>query len=146
VLVEKGRNPVYESLAEKVGRILEMWKDKNRDYESIYIEGARIISEKEKLSKRQKDLRFSEMEYSILLDMEKKIGEDSAIIGDVSELSGKLREHIFENWALQPTAEKKVENEVRRFARRCVKKYGVPVKELDPLYYVLLEDVENYGT
>jgi len=45
VLVERHRNPIYESLVDKVERLLELWKEKTRDYEKIYKEGAKVINE-----------------------------------------------------------------------------------------------------
>jgi type I restriction enzyme R subunit len=145
VLVEKHKNPVYESLAEKVERILKLWKEKTKDFERIYSEGAEIIKKIEKLSHRQKEIGFPDMEYSLLLDLEKKFGENSDLIKDVKELSDKLRSHIFENWSAQQTARKNVEREVRRFVRRYVKRYGLKLDDIDRLYQNLMEKVENYG-
>lgn len=145
VLVEKHKNPVYESLTEKVERILELWKEKTKDFERIYAEGIEVITKIEKLSQRQKELSFSDLEYSLLLNLEKNFGEDSEFVPDVRELSDRLRDHIFENWAVQQTARKTVEREVRRFVRRYVKRHGLKLDELDSLYQNLMENVENYG-
>ncbi|MBU4223061.1 MAG: HsdR family type I site-specific deoxyribonuclease [Euryarchaeota archaeon] len=145
VLVEKHKNPVYESLTEKVERILELWKEKTKDFERIYAEGIEVINKIEKLSQRQKELSFSDMEYSLLLNLEKNFGEENEFVPDVRELSDRLRDHIFENWAVQQTARKTVEREVRRFVRRYVKKHGLKLDELDSLYQNLMENVENYG-
>ncbi|GAI26176.1 unnamed protein product, partial [marine sediment metagenome] len=43
VLVERHKNPIYESLVERVERLLELWKEKTKDYERIYLEGKDII-------------------------------------------------------------------------------------------------------
>ncbi|MCZ7358780.1 MAG: HsdR family type I site-specific deoxyribonuclease [Candidatus Methanoperedens sp.] len=145
VLVEKHKNPVYESLTDKVERILKLWKDKTRDFERIYAEGIEVFKKIEKLSQRQKELGFSDMEYSLLLNLEKNFGEDSEFIQDVRELSDGLRDHIFNNWAVQQTARKNVERGVRRFVRRYVKRHGLKLNELDSLYQNLMENVENYG-
>lgn len=145
VLVEKHKNPVYESLTEKVERILELWKEKTKDFERIYVEGIEVINKIEKLSQRQKELSFSDLEYSLLLNLEKNFGEESEFVLDVRELSDRLRDHIFENWAVQQTARKTVEREVRRFVRRYVKRHGLKLDELDSLYQNLMENVENYG-
>ncbi len=145
VLVEKHKNPVYESLAEKVERILKLWKEKTKDFERIYAEGMEVIKKIEELSQRQKELGFSDMEYSLLLNLEKNFGEDGEFVRDVRELSERLRNHIFNNWAVQQTARKTVEREVRRFVRRYVKRRGLKLDELDKLYQNLMANVENYG-
>lgn len=145
VLVEKHRNPVYESLAEKVERILKLWKEKTKDYERIYNDGADVINKIEQLSQRQKKIGFSDMEYSFLLGLEKEFGEDIELEEDVKELSERLKGHIFENWAAQRTARKIVEREVRRFVRRYIKRYGLKLDEIDSLHQNLMEKVTNYG-
>ncbi len=145
VLVEKHKNPVYESLAEKVERILKLWKEKTKDFERIYNEGVEVVRKIEKLVQRQKEIGFSDMEYSLLLGLEKNFGEDGELIRDVKELSERLRGHIFSNWAVQQTARKNVQREVRRFVRKYVKRYGLKLDDLDKLYQNLMERVENYG-
>jgi len=145
VLVEKHKNPVYESLAEKVERILKLWKEKTKDFERIYNEGAEVIKKIEKLSQRQKEIGFSDMEYSMLLSLEKRFGEDSELIKDIRELSDRLRGQIFNNWTLQLTVRKTIEREIRRFVRRYVKRYGLKLDELDRVYQNLIENVEKYG-
>ncbi len=146
VLVDKHKNPVYESVTEKVERILKLWKEKTKDFERIYAEGMVVIKKIEKLSQRQKELGFSDMEYSLLLNLEKNFGASNEFTRDVRELSDRLREHIFYNWAVQQTARKTVEREVRSFVRRYVKRYGLKLDELNSLYQNLIENVEKYGT
>jgi type I restriction enzyme R subunit len=145
VLVERHRNPIYESLVEKVERILKLWREKTKDFERIYTEGAEVIREIGELSERQKKLGFSNLEYSLLLELEKKFGKEKELIQEVKKLSGMLDELMFNGWVSQPTARKKIERQVRRFVRRYVKKFGMSLQELDELYQRLIENVKNYG-
>ncbi|MBM3710512.1 MAG: HsdR family type I site-specific deoxyribonuclease, partial [Actinobacteria bacterium] len=59
ILVEQVGNPIYESLVQKVERLLELWKEKTKDYERIYTEGVKIIKLVQDVSKRQKSLNLS---------------------------------------------------------------------------------------
>lgn len=145
VLVERHKTPVYEALVDKVERILRLWKEKTKDFERIYREGAEVIREIGKLSERQKELGFSNMEYSLLLTLEKRFGRDENLAGDVRELSKGLKKYMFAGWSAQPTARKKIEKEVRRFGRRYVKKFGMSLEELNVLHHQLIENVKNYG-
>jgi len=145
VLVEKVKNPIYESLTDKVERILKLWKEKTKDYERIYREGIEIIKEKEKLHKRQKEMGFSELEYSLLLALEKRFGKDKDLIKNIEELSKILNISMFTDWTCQPTARKKIERDVRRFVRRYIKRYGVKMEDLDKLYNELIDKVVIYG-
>lgn len=145
VLVDRHKNPIFESLAEKVERLLKLWKDKTRDFERIYREGAEIIGEIAKLSERQRTLGFSDLQYSLLLVLEKKFGSESSLTGDAGELAGILNKSLFPDWESQQTARKAVEREVRMFTRGYVKSRGLKPEEIDRLYAELIESVKNYG-
>jgi type I restriction enzyme R subunit len=141
VLVERHRNPIYESLADKVERILNLWKEKTRDFEKIYKEGLKIIEQINALSDRQKRLGFSRMEYAILLVLEDKFGEKPELIKDVKVLSEKLRPYMFLGWTTQQTAKKNIGREVRAFLMRI--KIGRDDRE--SLYEKIMRGVENHG-
>lgn len=145
VLVERHGNPVYESLVEKVERLLELWKEKTRDYERIYREGVEVISGIRSLTDRQKALRFEDLEYSLLLSLEERLGRKKELPDMVRELAKRLDEHMFPGWLNQATAEKDVEREVRRFARGLKGRFGLSLEEIDDLYKGLIDRVRNYG-
>jgi len=145
VLVEKHKNPIYESLVEKVERILELWKEKTKDFEKVYTEGLAVITDIEKLSQRQKELGFTNLEYSLLLTLEKHVSKGRNLTGEVKELSEILNKQLFQGWDIQPTARKNIERELRRCVRRLVKNHELEVAALDRLYYDLIEQIKNYG-
>jgi type I restriction enzyme R subunit len=145
VLVERHRNPIYESLVEKVERLLEMWREKTKDYERIYREGARIIDDINSLSERQKALGFSDLEYSVLLLLEKKFDRDDRLVKEVKDLSKGLENYMFSGWFNQTTARKDIEREVRRFVRGLKGKYNLSLEEMNDLYEKLIENVKDYG-
>jgi type I restriction enzyme R subunit len=146
VLVDRRKNPVYESLTDMVERLMELWRKKTKDYETIYTEGVEIIGEMARRSERQREIGFSDMEYSLLLTLDEKFGEGENLIGDVRRLSAALSTYMFTGWRLQTTARKQVERAVRRFARGYVKRCGIGHDELNELYGRLIEDVKNYGS
>ena len=145
VLVERHRNPVYESLVEKVERLLELWKEKTKDYEKIYTEGVKAINEIAQLFSRQKSLHFSDLEYALLLEIEKKLKENG-FEKVVKELSKSLEKHMFFGWINQITVKKEVEREIRKFVRGLKGKYNLSLGEMNDLHERLLESVKNYGT
>ena len=146
VLVDKHKNPIYESLVERVERLLEFWKEKTKDYEKIYKEGVLLIDEIISLSERQKSLGMSNIEYSLLLALEEKFGKDEMLINEVRNLLKRLEKYMLPGWFNQPVLEKNVEREVRRFTRMLKGKYNITLKEMDELYKRLIERVKNYGT
>jgi len=145
VLVDRYRNPIYESLIERVERLLEMWREKTKDYEKIYKEGVKAIGEINSLFSRQKSLDFSNLEYSMLLEMEKTFKRDD-FEKVVKELSTRLEKYMFFGWFNQVTIKKEVEREIRRFVRGMKGKYNLSLDEMNELHEKLLESVKNYGT
>ena len=142
ILVEREKNPIYESVVDKVERILKMWKEKNKDFERIYEEGVKIWKEIQELNKRQKEMGLNKLEYSILLSLEEKVGKKKELINDVKELANKLQQYMYPNWVIQQTARKNIGKEIRRFIRR----YGLTKEERDKLYEKLMKGVENYAS
>jgi type I restriction enzyme R subunit len=144
VLVERHRNPIYESLVEKVERLLEIWREKTRDYGKVYAEGVRTIKEINSLLARQRSLSFSDLEYSMLLELEKRLkGND--LVKVVKDLSERLKKHMFFGWSNQITAKKEVEREIRRFVRGMKARYNLSLNEMNDLHGKIIEDVKNYG-
>lgn len=145
VLVDKFKNPVSESLSEKVQRLLYLWKEKTKDYEKIYQEGVKVIKEFMQLSQRQKELKLSKLDYSLLLVLEDKFGEDVGLIEDIRELSISLNELLFTGWISQPTAQKEVEKTVRLFIRRYLKRHSLGIDDLNILFDKLMDRVKAYA-
>jgi type I restriction enzyme R subunit len=146
VLVERHRNPIYESLVERVERLLEMWREKTRDYERIYTEGVKTVTEINQLFARQKSLSFSDLEYSMLLELEKKISQGNDLANVVKDLSKSLEKYMFFGWFNQITVKKEVEREIRKFVRGMKGKHNLSLDEMNGLHEKLLESVKNYGT
>lgn len=145
VLVEKTKSPVMENIADKVSRLMQMWKEKNKDFERMYKEGTAIIEEINQLAKRQKELGFSNLEYSSLLTMEQKFGSDPALVDDIRELSEAIRQKMYPGALSQKTVAKELEAEIRRFLRRYIKRHGITLRDIDELTKKILDAVKNHG-
>jgi type I restriction enzyme R subunit len=145
ILVDKTKNPIYETLTEKVERILKLWKEKTKDFDKIYDEGTKIIEEINQLQSRQKQLDFTDLQYSILLTMEKTLGTDKNLTQDAQELTTQLRPHMFKGWQYQQTTRKTIEREVRKYLRKYIKQYGLVLADLEQLYQKITESVKTYG-
>ncbi|MBI4980195.1 HsdR family type I site-specific deoxyribonuclease [Candidatus Woesearchaeota archaeon] len=145
ILVDKHKNPVSESLTDKVFRLLQLWKEKTKDYEKVYREGIKVIKEFMQLSQRQKELGLNKLEYSLLLVLEDCFSKEEDFTNDIKELSEELKEVTFSGWISQPTAQKNVERTLRKFIRRYVKKYNLSFEDLNKLYIKLIDRVKAYA-
>ena len=145
MLVDKHQTPVYESLFERVEKIIQLWKQKSKDYEAIYRDGAAIIKEMQQLDSARIKLGLSNFEYSMLLKIEKLWGSDPNLLSDIKQLSEDLKKSMFPGWISQVSAKKNIEQDLRKFARRYGKQHGKTVEEIDQLYIQLIESVKNYA-
>ncbi|MCX8014677.1 MAG: hypothetical protein N2748_01535, partial [candidate division WOR-3 bacterium] len=145
VLVDRHRNPIYESLVGKVERLVQLWREKTKDYEEIYQQGIIAINEINRLTQRQRMLGFSDMEYAMVLTLEEKLGMKKEIIEDVKTLSHKVKSLMYPGWIFQVTARKEIEREVRRFVRKYRGRYGIEFSMIDEICQNLIENIKTYG-
>jgi len=145
IIIDKQRNPIYETLTEKVERILKLWKEKTKDFEKIYNEGAQIINEINQLQSRQKQLAFTDLQYSILLTIEQKLGTNKNLTQDTQELTSQLQPQMFKGWQYQQTTRKTIEREVRKYLRKYIKQHQLNLTQLEELYQKIIESVKTYG-
>jgi type I restriction enzyme R subunit len=145
MLVQKQRDPIYESLVDRVERLLKLWRERIKDYERIYTEGVRIVQDLNELTERKRRLNFSNLQYGILLTLEKQLGGNEDLAQDSKELEGSLKPLMFKDWYIQSTARKTVEREVRKRIRKYIKQYGLNLEQYDELYQGIMENVKTHG-
>ena len=146
VLVDKHKSPIYESLVDRVEKMMKLWEQKTKDYELIYSEGVSVVNEMNLLKSKQRSLGLGDVEYAMLLSLEEDLGEDEKLVDKVRELSSQLKESMFSGWAMQTTAKKGIERDVRRFVRGFKTKYNLSLEDIDNLYNKLIDNIMNYGT
>lgn len=145
VLVDRYKNPIYESLVERVERLLKLWKERTKDYERIYTDGVKTIEKIHALTERKKRLNLSDLEYAIVLELEKRISDGEALVTMAKGLYGKLDKYLFNGWMNQITAQKEIEKEIRKFVREIKGKYGLTFSEMNELHEKISENVQNYA-
>ena len=145
IIIDKQRNPVYESLTAKVERILKLWKEKTKDFDKIYNESAQIFQQIQALQARQKELLFSDLQYAILLNMEKAIPTNGDLTKDTQELTSLLQPYLFKGWQYQQTAKKAVERETRRYLRKYIRLNNLSLADLETLYVKIIDSVKTYA-
>ena len=147
ILTDKGHVAVPQSLIEKVERIVKHWKDRAKDFEKIYNEGTAVISEINELKRRQEELGFNDLEYSILVLLEDQFGKSDNLSTDVKSFyDSTLQSKLFKGWYSQYTARRDIETEIRRFLRKYMRERKLSYDELQKLYEKILDDVIAYGT
>jgi type I restriction enzyme R subunit len=145
VLVERSKDPIYESLVDRVEGLVKLWRQKVKDYNRIYQEGARIIEALNRLSERQKRLGISDAEYGLLLALEEELGEREELIEEIKGLYQGVSPWLIPGWVTQSSLRKRVEERVRAYMRKAKARYGLSLDEMNRLHNKLMERLENYG-
>jgi type I restriction enzyme R subunit len=145
MLVQRRNDPIYESLIDRVQRLLKLWKERIKDYETLDAEGVSIIQDLNQLTERKRRLNFSNLQYGILLSLERQLGTNEDLVQDSKELESSLKPLMFKNWYIQPTARKTVEREVRKRIRKYIKKCGLDLKRYNELCQKIMENVKTHG-
>jgi type I restriction enzyme R subunit len=140
VLVERHLNPVYESVAEKVERIIKAWKEKSKELEEIYKESVEALNTIQSLKVWQKNLGLSDFEFSVLIFLKDKYGANAEIIEKIKDLCKKIKGSIFEDWKVQRTVRKDIEKKIRESLR----KLKLNKEERDDLSGVISEKLAKY--
>jgi type I restriction enzyme R subunit len=130
VLVDKSRTPVYESIIDKVERIVKTWKERKVNIKELYKEAENVFKEINLLKRRQNELGLSNIQYYILTTLEKTLGKSEENIKNVKELTNEVQKTAFKGWSIQPSAVKEIGIIVRRYLR----KQKISKEERDELY------------
>ncbi len=148
VLSEKSSDEISETLADKVEKIMELWREKNKNYEKIINECAATINERNELIERKKELGFSDKEYAILLILEKNLKGDNNyggeyIANDVKKLFDDLQRDMFYEWQYQKTSFKNVERKVRKFTINFAKMHNINKDVREKIFKDLMEKIKK---
>jgi type I restriction enzyme R subunit len=141
VLVDRHRRPFSETIVQKVERLVNNWRDKVQDYESIYREGVKQVNEINKEDERREKLGFDYIQFGVLLTLERELSLNAKVAADaggsleddVRELFKKLNENLFDSWQTQPSVKKEVESTIRNYLRKYLK-WGIDYEKYDALY------------
>jgi len=103
VLVDETRTPIQESIAEKVERILRLWKEHKLSNLQAYKNLKKLVGAFNKIKKRQEELGLSDAEYYTFLILENRLKttKTDKLISDTKELITEIKPKMFKGWSLQ---------------------------------------------
>lgn len=141
VLVERHKNPLYESIIGKVERLVRDWKERKRSFEKIYLDGTNLVDNIQGISKRQRMLGMKTLEYSILLSFEEILGARKENQKAVIDLMEDFKGILYKGWKSQVSARKAAGKIVRLFLMdRHLSK-----EDKEKLYMKIMRCLEHYG-
>lgn len=147
VLVQDRRDPVLESVSEKVQALIRKWREKSIDYEEIYDEGVEIINEIEEKRLDKEELELSDVEHGIFMVLENTLDIDNEKkIADLSKsLYEDIKDLMLEGWINNSVLRQKLRRNIKEFSRKIKVNHDLDLSEMNELYKSLLEKIENYG-
>ncbi len=98
ILVDRHKNPVHESLSERVERLVKRLQNGKIAYIEGYSEAVEIMRLRNEAIRRQRELGMDNMTYGLLLKLENVLGRDGELENRVKSLSKKLKEYMFSGW------------------------------------------------
>ncbi len=151
VLVDRQKSAIYETVSERVEKLLNAWKTKAKNFEEVYKEGLAIWKDMMSIRERQRQLGLDDIEYNILLILEKQFGKKDSLVNDVNELYAQLdgiigiKTRRFPNWATQVSVRKDAEKTIRLFIRKYIREYGLSYDDMEKLYQKLIDHMVKNG-
>jgi len=138
---------VYESVADKVNKIIEAWRKKLKKDEELYEEVKGIWEEIYERKREQQELGFNELEFA-LFNVFKEYGASK---GNALKLTRELVKRIepeisVPEWSEKPAIVDEVEKKVAFFILIEGRKVGLPVGKKSELINTILEKVKHYGS
>lgn len=145
VLVDRHRNPVYESLLERVERLIQLWQERKNT--AVLEEGLKIAQEIQNLRARQQQLGLSDLEMAMWLKIKEtlRIEEDEDLIQKIRSLFRELRTVMTPTWHVNPELRKVVEGRIRQFLLKEVKvRYALSMEQINNVHESLFEKLTEY--
>jgi len=132
-------NPIYETLGERVERILTM-----RDQSEILEELQKIVREINEVEERARSLGITEREYALLNAVKKHIPkeQEEVLIPFVKQLLEDIQPHLFEGWQDKKNVVIEVE---RRVFEHCMHEFNLPNEQILAINEELMKYLLRYG-
>lgn len=140
ILVERTRSPVYETILEKVERIIKERNEKLKSNEAVYDELKKIVNQINEMNKRKNELGMKDAEYSTLLLLEDVLGKNETLTNEVRSIFEEIFPKMFKGWSLKKSAIK----DIGVIIRKKIRKYEIPSENLDEIYGKIIGTLKKF--
>ncbi|MHA1337676.1 MAG: hypothetical protein ACTSPW_18345, partial [Promethearchaeota archaeon] len=140
ILVEKGKNPIMESISEKVEKIVKQRQEKLKTAEEIYQDLRQFVLELIQSKQRRIQLNLNELEYNCLLILEDRLGKSDQLVDDVKALFKEINPLMFKGWSLK----KSITKDIGQIVRKKLRKYKFKQEELNEIYDKIMEILKKF--
>ncbi|MCX8083219.1 MAG: HsdR family type I site-specific deoxyribonuclease [bacterium] len=144
VLVEKSKNPIYKSIADRVTELIKRWKERQIDIETLFQEEKKIITEIEEREKEKTKLKFDNFDYGIFMILKEQIKEE--VKSWVPMIKDAIKEDMIDGWVENPALKQNIEKKMRNICIDIKNRYNLSYEQFDTLHKRLFEFIKEYGS
>jgi len=129
VLVPRAKDPIYESLVERIERLVAEWRDRKIGEREAYQRLLALVEEASELERREKELEglgLPREAFFVLSVLERHVGKSEELLEEVRDLWSRLEGagKLFKGWNRKPSVLKEVMREIRRYLRKKLSSEG----------------------
>jgi len=152
ILVDQHKNRVYESLIERVEKLMKTWRERaavpNSNVNDILEESENILKDIDELKKKKAEYDLTDEEMSAWLTIKNQLQleqDDIELIDDLRNLFDELEEVRIPGWAKNAELKKIIEKKIREFIFKIVKpKYPMDLDKINTLHKSIREQMVSY--
>lgn len=151
VLVDQHKNPIYESLIEKVEKLVKEWRERiirNEDVTEQLQESEHILNEINDVKKKKDEFNLSDEEMAAWLVLKSQLGIDESdqdLITQIKGLFDDLEQIKIPGWTKNAELKKAVETKLRQFLFVNVRtKYPMDLEKLNTIHKNIGEQLISY--
>ncbi len=151
VLVDQHKNPIYESLIDRVEKLVNEWRERNlrkEDSTKEFEDANQILNEINEIKKEKAELNLSDEEMSAWLVIKNRLGikgNDKEMINQIKDLYDELESIRIPGWSKNVELKKTVEMKLRKFLFEKVNsKYKLKLEEINSIHKSIGEQLIDY--
>ncbi|MCK9211203.1 MAG: HsdR family type I site-specific deoxyribonuclease, partial [Ignavibacteriaceae bacterium] len=152
VLVDQHKNPIYESLIDRVDKLVKEWKERIKNLQDTSpqsMEAESLAVEILEVQSKQKQLGLSDYQMAIWLSMKTSLGFDSdeSVLSELKKLFDELKPAMIPGWSHNIEMKKIVETKLREFLFVNVRpKYPMPLEKINSIHKDISDKMVHYGS
>jgi type I restriction enzyme R subunit len=151
VLVDQHKNPIYESLIDRVEKLVKDWRARIGRNESVaeqLDEAEQILNEINDVKKKRDEYNLSDEEMAVWLIIKNQLGIkeiDSDLISQLKTLFVELEQTKIPGWTKNAELKKAIETKLRQFLFVNVRpKYPMDLEKINSIHSSIGEHLIDY--
>lgn len=150
VLVDKHKNPIYESLIERVEALVKKWRERIKEKESVteeLNEAQSISDEIVGIQKSQSELGLTDAQMAFWLKIKTSlnIDVDKELLNSMKDLFDELNKEMIPGWSKNTELRKSIDTKLRQFIFVKVKtKYPMTLEKINEIHKGISDKLVNY--